>query len=81
VREKKKKKKKKQNKTRGSHEGEVGCFVLILICVFFDVSACEWRTENALFLYHPYNSCSLIIMVDLVTTRYPSKKKKKNYNE
>jgi hypothetical protein len=54
VREKKKKK-----KTKGGREGEVRCSVLILICVFFEVSTCEWRAENPLFLHHPYSSCFL----------------------
>jgi hypothetical protein len=49
---------KKKKKTRGGREREVGCFVLILICVFFEVSACEWWAENPLFLHNPYSSCS-----------------------
>jgi hypothetical protein len=39
--------KKKKEEARGGREGEVKCFVLILICVFFEVSACEWRGRKS----------------------------------
>jgi hypothetical protein len=56
----------KKKKPRAGREGEVGCFLLILIYVFFEVSACEWRVENPFFLHHPYNSCSLTFILYLI---------------
>jgi nitrate reductase NapE component len=54
-----KEKKNREEKNRGWREGEVVCFVLILICIFFEVSTCcEWRAENPSFLHQPYSSCT-----------------------